>query len=76
MTLRQLLNLDSLGTVPKTWPGSNYDYFWIIDYEAGRPKNFEMVKQTFAAPYQAVPSNDWDTPAALPKDCEDGKDRM
>ena len=48
VTLRQLLNLDSLGTVPKTWPGSNYDYFWIIDYEAGRPKNFEMVKQTFA----------------------------
>ena len=76
VTLRQLLNLDSLGTVPKTWPGSNYDYFWIIDYEGGRPKNFEMVKQTFAAPYQAVPSNDWDTPAALPKDCEDGKDRM
>ena len=76
VTLRQLLNLDSLGNVPKTWPGSNYDYFWIVDYENGRPKNFEMVKQTFAAPYQDLPSNDWDTPAALPKDCEGGKAAM
>ena len=76
VTLRQLLNLDSLGNVPKTWPGSNYDYFWIVDYENGRPKNCEMVKQTFASPYQDLPSNDWDTPAALPKDCEGGKAAM
>lgn len=71
VTLRQLLNLDGFGNVPKTWPGSNYDYFWIIDYEAGRPKTFQMVKQTFSGPYQDVPSNDWDAPVALPKDCED-----
>lgn len=76
VTLRQLLNLESLGNVPKTWPGSNYDYFWIIDYEGGRPKNFEMVKQTFPAPYQNVPANDWNTPVDLPKDCEDSKDAM
>jgi hypothetical protein len=76
VTLRQLLNLDSLGNVPKTWPGSNYDYFWVIDYEGGRPKSFEMVKQTFGAPYQNVPANDWNTPVDLPKDCEGSKDAM
>jgi hypothetical protein len=76
VTLRQLFNLDNLGSVPKTWPGDNYDYFWIIDYDSGRLTNFQMLKQTFAAPYQNVPSNDWDTPAALPKDCEGSKDPM
>jgi hypothetical protein len=76
VTLRQLLNLDVLSNVPKTWPGSNYDYFWIVDYENGRAKNFEMVKQTFPAPFQDVPSNDWDTPATLPKNCEGGKAAM
>jgi hypothetical protein len=76
VTLRQLFNLDNLASVPKTWPGDNYDYFWIIDYDAGRLTNFQMLKQTFAAPYQNVPSNDWDTPAALPKDCEGSKDAM
>lgn len=76
VTLRQLFNLDSLGNVPKTWPGDNYDYFWIIDYDGGRITNFQMLKQTFAAPYQNVPSNDWDTSAALPKDCEGSKDAM
>ena len=76
VTLRQLLNLDVLGNVPKTWPDSNYDYFWIVDYENGRAKNFEMVKQTFPAPYQELPSNDWGAPAALPKDCEGDKAAM
>jgi hypothetical protein len=35
--------------------------FWIVDYSAGadRPLRFEMIKQSFAAPYQQVPSNDW-----------------
>ena len=32
VTLRQLLNLDKLSGVPTTWPGSNFDYFWIVDY--------------------------------------------
>lgn len=71
VTLRQLFNLDNIASVPKTWHGDNYDYFWIIDYEGGRLTNFQMLKQTFTAPYQDLPSNDWDKPAALPKDCED-----
>jgi hypothetical protein len=76
VTLRKLLKLDILPGVPATWPGDNYDYFWIIDYDSGRLTNFQMLKQTFAAPYQNVPSNDWDTPAALPKDCEGSTDPM
>jgi hypothetical protein len=60
-------------TVPKTWPGDNYDYFWIVDYDpgSGRPTRFEMIKQSFPAPYQMVPSNDWGAPNALPKGCKD-----
>jgi hypothetical protein len=74
VTLRQLLNLDAVepkGTVPKTWPGETYDYFWIVDYDAGsaRPARFEMIKQTFAAPYQRVPSNDWGAANVLPRGC-------
>ena len=70
VTLRQLFNLDNIGNVPKTWPGDNYDYFWIIDYD-GRPNNeFSDAEADVPAPYQNVPSNDWDPPAALPKDCE------
>jgi hypothetical protein len=70
VTLRQLLNLDAIGTVPKTWPGSNYDYFWIVDYGQGdSPTRFQMSKQTFTTPYQKVPSNDWGAPNKLPKSC-------
>ena len=76
VTLRQLLNLDASAMCRRLGRDSNYDYFWIVDYESGRPKKFEMVKQTFAAPYQDLPSNDWDTPATLPKDCEGGKAAM
>ncbi len=72
VTLRQLLSLDAISTVPKTWPGSNYDYFWIVDYGAGsdRPPRFEMSKQSFAPPYQMVPSNDWGAASTLPKGCK------
>jgi hypothetical protein len=57
--------------VPKTWPGETSDYFWIVDYDAGsaRPARFEMIKQTFAAPYQRVPSNDWGAANVLPRGC-------
>jgi hypothetical protein len=77
VTLRQLLNLDTIASVPKTlvpktWPGSNYDYFWIADYAGSKtPTRFEMIKQSFAAPYQGVPSNDWGTPNKLPTSCKD-----
>jgi hypothetical protein len=71
VTLRQLLNLDTIANVPKTWPGSNYDYFWIVDYAGSdRPTRFQMSKQSFTAPFQKVPSNDWGTPHKLPKSCK------
>jgi hypothetical protein len=67
VTLRQLLNLDILPGVPKTWPGDTYDYFWIVDFPADSnvPSKFAMVKQEFGASFPKVPSNDWDTPNGL-----------
>ncbi len=71
VTLRQLLNLDAVDAVPKTWPGETYDYFWIVDYDAGsaRPARFELIKQTFAALYARLPSNDWGAANVLPRGC-------
>lgn len=72
VTLRQLLNLDQLPPafkVPTTWPGDNYDYFWIVVYpnpESPIPNAFTMQKQIFPAPYQHVPSNDWGQPEPQP----------
>ena len=78
VTLRQLLNLDGNKavpetsvpetSVPETWHGSNFDYFWIVDYGKGssRPARFEARKQTFAAPFDKVPSNDWGTAPTYP----------
>ena len=60
VTLRKLLGLDRLARVPLTWPGSNYDYFWIVDYTNGAPTAFRKQKQIFPAPYQDIPTNDWD----------------
>lgn len=67
VTLRQLLNLD-MPSVPETWHGSNFDYLWIVDYAKGgsRPTRFQARKQMFAAPFEAVPSNDWGTPPSYP----------
>lgn len=73
VTLRQLLNLDKLpksAHVPKTWQGSNYDYFWIVDYgnpSSDVPTGFRAVKQVFPKPYQDVPHNDWGKPEGLSK---------
>jgi hypothetical protein len=70
-TLRQLLHLDALGkTVPKTWSGTNYDYFWIVGYEGGSPTptSFKSTKQVFTAPFTSVPQNDWGQPENLPAD--------
>jgi hypothetical protein len=70
VTLRQLLHLDVFGSrVPKTWSGYYYDYFWIVDFGnrgSEMPTKFRVVKQVFAAPFQDVPSNDWNTPETLP----------
>jgi len=67
VTLRQLLNLDILPGVPKTWPGDNYDYFWIVDFPADSnvPNKFTMMKQEFGSSFPKVPANDWDTPDGL-----------
>ena len=69
VTLRQLLNIDKLQNVPKDWNGDNYDYFWIVDYGnpgSAIPTKFTAKKQVFPAPYNAVPSNEWDTSENLP----------
>ncbi len=64
VTLRQLLHLDQIADVPTTWPDSNYDYFWIVDYAPGNPvpTGFQMVRQAFTAPFDKLPSNEWDEP--------------
>ena len=64
VTLSQLLRLDRRADVPKTWPDSNYDFFWIVDYEPGNPvpAAFRMVRQAFTAPFDKLPANDWDEP--------------
>ena len=64
VTLRQLLHLDQTADVPKTWPDSNYDFFWIVDYAPGNPvpTGFQMVRQAFAAPFDKLPANGWDEP--------------
>lgn len=69
VTLRQLLNLDRLLDVPQTWPGGNYDYFWIVDYDnphVAIPSRFTLKEMKFPAPYTRVPSNPWGTPGNLP----------
>ena len=65
VTLRQIINLDQVAGVPATWPGTNYDYFWVIDYDDQNstvPTAFEMVKQTYPVPFSSLPHNAWDAP--------------
>lgn len=70
--LRQLLKLDQLpaeyrNLVPKNWSGSNFNYFWIIDYNsAGQPIAFKTIRQNFTGQFATVPNNSWDTPEELP----------
>lgn len=74
VTLRQLLNLDADSAVPNTWSGDNFDYFWIATYgtSADRPTKVDIRKQVFAAPFEAVPSNDWHKRPTYPRNsrCE------
>ena len=63
----QLLNLDQLDSVPKTWK-QNYDYFWVIDYDPDHsqiPVHFKMIKQIYPSPFNSLPHNAWGQ--ALPK---------
>lgn len=64
VTLRQLLHLDKFADAPKDWPEGNYDYFWIVDFTPGEaaPTGFRMVRESFKAPYDDLPANDWDAP--------------
>jgi hypothetical protein len=73
VTLRQLLRLGEIkgvpGGVPKTWPNSNYNFFWILDYDspaATVPAKFTVVRQYFAPPFANLPSNDWGAPEPRP----------
>lgn len=69
ITLRQLLNLDQLSSVPDTWEGSNYDYFWIATYgnpASTVPTSFQSLQQDFAKPYDDLPANDWGNKEKLP----------
>ena len=72
VTLRQLLHLDTLKDVPESWPSSNYDYFWIVDYAGGSttPTGFRMAKQAFGGHYAKLPSNEWGAPNGLTSDSE------
>ena len=67
VTLRQLLNLDILPGVPKTWPDDTYDYFWVVDFspDSNVPSKFTMVKQEFGTSFPKVPANDWGAPDGL-----------
>jgi hypothetical protein len=69
VTFRQLLRL---GQAPESWPDTNYDYFWIVDYAPGNPNpvKFQAVKQTFTSPFNAIPAPDWEAPE--PKHIEAG----
>jgi hypothetical protein len=69
VTFRQLLRL---AQAPDSWPDTNYDYFWIVDYAPGDPSpiKFQTVKQTFDPPFDAIPAPDWEAPE--PKHIEAG----
>jgi hypothetical protein len=70
VTLRQLLGLGGFADVPATWPGENYDYFWIVEFAPGSsaPSSFRMQRQIFPAA-AGVPSNDWGAAQKLPDAC-------
>jgi hypothetical protein len=46
-TLYGLLKLGRIpgDPVPKTWPGSNYDYFWILDYKPGSTCPCDLLRK-------------------------------
>ncbi|MBI5127952.1 MAG: histidine phosphatase family protein [Rhodopseudomonas palustris] len=68
VTLRQLLNLDVDTSLPDTWSGDNFDYFWIVNFAKGsdRPVSVEVRRQVFAGAFATVPSNEWGKPPQYP----------
>ncbi len=60
-TFWTLLGLGAIpnANVPESWAGTNYDYFWIIDYTGPQP-TFTVVQQDYTdAAYAHVPHNAW-----------------
>ena len=70
VTLRQLLKLNVppfANQVPATWPDSNYNFFWIVDFNPdGSIKAFSTKRQVYQGRYANLPNNDWGTPENLP----------
>ncbi|MEY2340870.1 hypothetical protein AB4090_02010 [Acidithiobacillus sp. IBUN Pt1247-S3] len=64
VTFRQLLHLNQLHGVPKTWPKHTFDYFWIIRYRGNNPVpvSFQMQKQVYTGKYAKLPQNVWGQP--------------
>ena len=73
LTLYRLLGIDNYsgGVDLSNWCGSNYDFFWIVDYDldnpnykkgAPTPKSIEVRQQKFDAPYDTLPTNAWGEP--------------
>lgn len=71
VTLRQLFWLDQPpfnSQVPATWPDSNYNFFWVIDFNPdGSVKAFSTIRQTYPGRYAHLPDNNWGEPEKLPK---------
>lgn len=67
VTLYRLLGLDAFKDVPATWPGDNYDYFWIVDMNPadGKPTSVKLERQVFPAPFEDVPANEWGKPNGM-----------
>ena len=72
ITLRQLFKLDQppfAKVVPATWPDSNYNFFWVIDFNAdGSVKAFKTLRQAYQGRYANLPDNDWAASESLPND--------
>ena len=68
-TLRTSCKLDAYAEkvkdeVPKNWCGSNYDWFWIVNYgdpTSETPTKVSRVLQAFDTPFD-VPKNKWGAP--------------
>ncbi|GAB4071378.1 histidine phosphatase family protein [Ancylobacter sonchi] len=57
------------GGVPDTWPDSNFNFFWVLDYDrddARVPARLTVIRQNFQPPFAALPSNDWGAKEKLP----------
>jgi hypothetical protein len=60
-TFWALLKLGEIpnANVPTSWAGTNYDFFWIVDYTKPQP-TFTVVPQVYtSASYAKVPNNAW-----------------